>query len=164
MPTPMEDRLKNILEPAIEGLGFDLVRISVQGKNRPTLQVMAERPDRTMAVEDCESLSREISAILDVEDPIAGNYVLEVSSPGIDRPLTRPRDFDDFKGFEARLKTAVAQDGQRRFKGRLLGIKGDTITIDTQEGEKHLDFNTVEKAKLVLTDELIKASLKAQKD
>lgn len=163
MPTPMEDRLRNILEPAIEGLGFDLVRISVQGKNRPTLQVMAERPDRTMAVADCETLSREISAILDVEDPIAGQYVLEVSSPGIDRPLTRLKDFRDFKGFEARLQTAVPQDGQRRFKGRLIEVKGDLIKIDTQEGEKQLEFNAIEKAKLVLTDELIAASLKAKK-
>ncbi len=164
MPSPLEEKLAGLLEPAIEGLGFELVRISVQGTGKPTIQVMAERPDRTMVVEDCAKLSREISTIMDVADPISGEYVLEVSSPGIDRPLTRLKDFEDFMGFEARLSTRTMIDGQRRFKGKLLGVEGETITLATQEGEKELEFNNIEKAKLVLTDELIAASLKGQKN
>lgn len=160
MLSPMEDKLAKLLEPAIEGLGFELVRISVQGTGKPTIQVMAERPDRTMVVEDCAKLSREISAILDVEDPISSEYVLEVSSPGIDRPLTRLKDFEDFKGFDARLTTRDLVDGRRRFKGKLLGVSGDKVKLSTQEGEKELDLNNIEKAKLVLTDALIAASLK----
>ena len=164
MPSPMEDKLAELLEPAIEGLGFELVRISVQGTGKPTIQVMAERPDRTMVVEDCAKLSREISTIMDVEDPISSEYVLEVSSPGIDRPLTRLKDFEDFKGFDAKLTTRVMVDGQRRFKGKLLGVSGEIITVQTQEGEKELELSNIEKAKLVLTDALVAASLKGQKE
>ena len=163
MPSPMEDKLAKLLEPAIEGLGFELVRISVHGTGKPTIQVMAERPDRTMVVEDCAQLSREISTIMDVEDPISSDYVLEVSSPGIDRPLTRLKDFEDFKGFDVRLTARVMVEGQRRFKGRLLGVSGEIITVQTQEGEKNLEFNNIEKAKLVLTDALVAASLKGRK-
>lgn len=164
MPSPMEDKLAKLLEPAIEGLGFELVRISVQGTGKPTIQVMAERPDRTMVVEDCAKLSREISTILDVEDPISSEYVLEVSSPGIDRPLTRLKDFEDFKGFEARVTTRDLVDDRRRFKGKLLGVSGEKIKLITQEGEKELEFNNIEKAKLVLTDELVAASLKGHEN
>ena len=164
MPSPLEDKLAGLLKPAIEGLGFELIRISVQGTGKPTIQVMAERPDRTMVVEDCAKLSREISAVMDVEDPILGEYVLEVSSPGIDRPLTRPKDFEDFKGFEARLMTRDLVDGQRRFKGKLLGLREEKIILDTEEGETELEFNNIEKAKLVLTDELIAASLRGHKN
>ncbi|MEE8294324.1 MAG: ribosome maturation factor RimP [Sphingomonadales bacterium] len=160
MPSPLEDKLARLLEPAIEGLGFELVRISVQGTGKPTIQVMAERPDRTMVVEDCAKLSREISTVMEVEDPISSEYVLEVSSPGIDRPLTRLKDFEDFKGFDARVTTRDLVDGQRRFKGKLLGVSGEIITLKTQEGEKELEFKSIEKAKLVLTDALVAASLK----
>lgn len=164
MPSPIEEKLAELLEPAIEGLGFELVRITVQGQGRPTIQVMAERPDRTMKVEDCTILSREISAIMDVEDPISSEYVLEVSSPGIDRPLTRAKDFEDFKGFDAKVWARELVDGQRRFKGKLLGVSGEKIILQTQEGEKELELKNIEKAKLVLTDALVAASLKGQKD
>jgi ribosome maturation factor RimP len=162
MPSPIEEKLARLLEPAIEGLGFELVRISVQGTGKPTIQVMAERPDRTMVVEDCAKLSREISTVMDVEDPISSEYVLEVSSPGIDRPLTRLKDFEDFKGFEARVATKDLVEGQRRFKGKLLGVRDEKIVLTTQEGEKELEFKNIDKAKLVLTDALIAASLKGQ--
>lgn len=164
MPTPMEERLAMLLEPAIEGLGYELVRIAIQGRDKPTIQVMAEKPDRTMSVEDCAILSREVSAILDVEDPMTGRYVLEVSSPGIDRPLTRPKDFGDFKGFEARVTTKVALEGRRRFKGRLLGLEGEIVAIETEDGEKHLDLQNIDKAKLVLTDDLIAAAKRGHVD
>lgn len=164
MPTPQEQRLMSLVEPAAEGLGFEVVRVLISGQDRPTIQVMAERPDRTMTVEDCAKLSRELSAILDVEDPITSRYVLEVSSPGIDRPLTRPKDFEDFLGFVARIETRVPVEGRRRFKGPLKAFEDSMIKIITQEGEAELEFENVEKAKLVLTDELIAASLKGQKN
>jgi ribosome maturation factor RimP len=163
MPTPIERRLNSLLEPAVEGLGFELVRVLLSGQTRPTIQVMAERPDRTMSVDDCAKLSRELSAILDVEDPVKGGYVLEVSSPGIDRPLTRPKDFKDFLGYAAKVETKVPVESRRRFKGELLGLEDGKLRILTQEGEKELELYNIEKAKLVLTDDLIKASLKGQK-
>ncbi len=163
MSTALEQRLKSLLEPAIEGLGFELVRVLLSGQNRPTIQVMAERPDRTMSVDDCARLSRELSAILDVEDPVKAGYVLEVSSPGIDRPLTRPKDFKDFLGFAAKVETKVLVDGRRRFKGELSGLEDGNLKILTEAGEIELELTNIEKAKLVLTDDLIKASLKGQK-
>lgn len=164
MPTQKEQKLINLLEPAVEGLGFELVRVLHTGGKRPTIQVMAERPDKTMSVDDCANLSRELSAILDVEDPIEGEYVLEVSSPGIDRPLTRPKDYRDFLGYFAKVETRVPIQGRRRFKGELLGLEGGTIRISTEEGEQELEMDNIDKAKLVLTDDLIKASLKGQKN
>ena len=110
-----------------------------------------------MTVDDCAGISRAVAAILDVSDPIAGAYVLEVSSPGIDRPLTRLRDFERFAGFEARLETSMPIQGQRRFRGRLLGLDGDHVQLATDQGEITVDFADVAKAKLILTDELIAA-------
>ena len=162
MPSPMEERLSTLLEPAISGLGFELVRLKVMGGDAPTIQVMAEKPDRTMTVKNCTKLSREISAILDVEDPIAGKYTLEVSSPGIDRPLTRLKDFEDFRGFEAKVETRTLIDGQKRFRGRVLGTEGDRIKLMADAGDMELLFDDIEKAKLILTDELVAASLKGQ--
>jgi len=162
MPSAAEQKLANLLQPAIEGLGFELVRLRIASGGRPTIQVMAEKPDRTMTVENCARLSREISAILDVEDPISGQYVLEVSSPGLDRPLTRLKDFTDFAGFEAKVETKTPVDGQRKFRGRLAGEDNGRIKILTDEGEKEVEFEAIERAKLVLTDELIAASLKGK--
>lgn len=162
MPSTLEKRLANLLEPAIEGLGFNLVRLCITGTGRPAIQVMAERPDRTITVDDCARLSRELSAILEVEDPMAGGYVLEVSSPGIDRPLTRLKDFRDFAGFEAKLETKTLVEGQRRFRGKLAGEEKGKIRILTKDGEKEVEFENIEKAKLILTDELATASLKGQ--
>ena len=162
MPSPMEERLSNLLEPAISGLGFELVRVKVMGGDAPVIQIMAEKPDRTMTVKNCTKLSREISTVLDVEDPIAGKYTLEISSPGIDRPLTRLKDFEDFKGFEAKIETTAPINGQKRFRGRVLGAKDDRVQLMAEAGDVEFLFEDIEKAKLILTDELVAASLKGQ--
>jgi len=143
-------------------LGFDLVRIKVMGGNAPTIQVMAEKPDRTMTVKNCVKLSREIAAVLDVEDPIAGKYTLEVSSPGIDRPLTPLKDFEDLKGFEAKVETTVPIDGQRRFRGQVIGTEGDRVKLKADTGDMEFLFEDIEKAKLILTGELVAALLKSR--
>ena len=121
---PFDQRIAAIIQPSMEGLGFELVRLRMMSGKKITLQIMAERPDGTMEVEDCAELSRNISAILDVEDPIADEYTLEVSSPGIDRPLTRLADFDRWEGYEAKLETDELIDGRKRFKGILAGTEG----------------------------------------
>lgn len=158
-------RVERMLSPMIEDMGYALVRVRMMGgQHRPTLQVMAERGDGAeMSVEDCASLSRAISALLDVEDPIASSYVLEVSSPGIDRPLVRRADFERFAGHEARLKTVRPIDGRRRFGGRLLGLEGDVVRIQLTDGSERvadIPFAEVAEAKLVLTDELIRMTLR----
>ncbi|HXV73786.1 MAG TPA: ribosome maturation factor RimP [Sphingomonadales bacterium] len=163
MKQAIEERLERLLAPAVEALGFDLVRVKLSGGRRPTLQVMAEKPDRTMGVEDCAYLSRELSAVLDAEDVIPGGYVLEVSSPGIDRPLTRLKDFAAFAGFEAKVETRLPRGGQRRFRGKLKGVAGGNIRLETENGIESFAVNDVEKAKLVLTDDLIRASLRGGK-
>jgi ribosome maturation factor RimP len=124
---------------------------------RPTLQVMAERLDDTpMTIDDCAEISRSVSALLDVADPIAGAYTLEVSSPGLDRPLVRPEDYDRFAGFEARLELAAPRDGRKRFRGRLIGLDGDDVRLAGEGGgEVRLPFAAIAKAKLVLTDDLL---------
>lgn len=164
--TPMDERIADLLTDSVELLGFRLVRVRLQGGARPTLQVMAEKADGTMEVDDCAELSHHLSAVLDVEDPIDGEYVLEVSSPGIDRPLTAPKDFARFKGFEARLETRDLIEGRKRFKGPLLGLgeDGETVRIDAENlGPTDLPFDALTDAKLVLTDALIKESLKGRK-
>ena len=126
------------------------------GGDKPNLQVMAENTETgEMVVEDCAAVSRAISAVLDVEDPIKGNYTLEVSSPGIDRPLVRDEDFGRFAGFEARIDTRMPVDGRKRFTGRLLGIEGGIVTIKVEDTDVELAFQDIDKAKLLLTDELI---------
>jgi ribosome maturation factor RimP len=164
---PMDRRIAGIVEPTVAGMGFELVRVRLMGGQRLTLQIMAERPDGRMEVEDCATLSRALSAVLDVEDPIDREYTLEVSSPGIDRPLTRLADFDRWKGWTARLETDAPVEGRKRFKGDLAGVDGEDVLIalDTAPGEPvRLAFAALSDAKLVLTDALIEASLKAQKD
>jgi ribosome maturation factor RimP len=146
-------------------MGYDLVRVRFVSGGRPRLQIMAERPDGTMSVEDCAEVSHTVSAVLDVEDPIDGEYVLEVSSPGIDRPLVRPEDYKRFSGFEAKLETAEPVEGRRRFRGRLAGCEGDDVRIEVQGlGLVRLPFAGIAEGKLVLTDDLIRASLKQQAD
>jgi ribosome maturation factor RimP len=152
-----------LIAPSLEAMGYALVRVRLSGGGRPTLQIMAERIDgREMTVDDCADISRAVSALLDVEDPIAGAYVLEVSSPGLDRPLTRPEDFSRFAGHEAKLELADAVDGRKRFRGRLLGLEGDKVRIAAEEGESVLPVATIRSAKLVLTDALIAESMKRQ--
>jgi ribosome maturation factor RimP len=160
---PVDQRLARIVEPVIEGMGFRLVRLRLMGGKRTTLQVMAERPDGTMEIEDCAELSRALSAVLDVEDPIASEYMLEVSSPGIDRPLTRLGDFARWSGFVARVEAEELIDGRRRFKGTLGGVENGEILIETDQGPARVPFDQLADAKLVLTDELVAESLRARK-
>jgi ribosome maturation factor RimP len=143
-------------------MGYELVRITLKGNDKKVLQIMAEKADGTMTIEGCTEVSRMVSALLDVEDPISSAYDLEVSSPGIDRPLTRPKDFERWAGFEAKVELDTAVDGQRRYRGKLLGLEGDVIRLLPDDGTQiELPFSEVRKAKLILTDELIAASTKA---
>jgi len=152
-------RIEALVAPTVEGLGYEVVRVQLSGGTRPVLQVMIERTDRApTTVEDCADASRAISAVLDVEDPVAGAYTLEVSSAGIDRPLTRPDHFRRFAGFQARVETRVPIEGRRRFKGVLRGLEDGAVVIDVDEGELRVDPADILKARLVLTDELIEAS------
>jgi ribosome maturation factor RimP len=156
-------RIAELIAPALSAMGFDLVRVRLSGAKRLVLQVMAERGDGTMSIEDCSEASRVISAILDVEDPITSAYTLEVSSPGIDRPLVRAADYVRFAGFEAKLETAAPIDGQRRFRGRLLGLEDQMVRIAVDGDEVGIPFAAITTGKLVLTDDLIAASLKQSK-
>ena len=160
--TGLEARIANVVEPVVIDLGYDLVRVRVSGLNGMTVQIRAERPDGTMNVEDCEKISRDVSPALDVADPINREYHLEVSSPGIDRPLTRAKDFERWAGHEARIEMEMAVDGRKRFRGMLLGVRDSATGIrllDTPEaGEAWLPLDDIGEAKLVLTDELIKAA------
>lgn len=159
------DEVERLIVPSLEAMGFSVVQVRLIGGNRrPTLQVMAERAaDGSMSLDDCAEVSRVVSALLDVEDPLPGAYVLEVSSPGIDRPLVRPDDYRRFAGHEARLETRELIGRRRRFRGRLLGLEDDTVLIalsDEADDVARVPFAAIEKAKLVLTDELVEASLK----
>ena len=148
--------VERLVAPTLAAMGYEIVRVLFMGQHRPLLQIMVERADRrAMSVDDCAEVSRTVSAVLDVEDPIAGSYTLEVSSPGIDRPLTRPEDFVRFAGFEAKVETRMPLDGRKKFTGRLLGLEGERVRIATAEGEMALPLADVQRAKLVLTDELI---------
>lgn len=160
----IDRRIAALILPTVEAMGFQLVRVRLMGGKRVTLQIMAERADGRMEVEDCADLSRALSALLDVEDPIDREYTLEVSSPGIDRPLTRPEDFARWAGWVAKLETDVLVDGRKRWKGELKGIAEGVVTIATDTGDGLIPFEDLTDAKLVLTDELIAATLKAQKD
>ena len=160
----IDRRLAALVGPTIEGLGFELVRLRLMSGRRALLQIMAERPDGGIEVEDCARISRSVSALLDVEDPISGEYTLEVSSPGIDRPLTRLKDFERWNGYEARLETTEPIDGRRRFRGMLAGVQDGEVLIEIAEGTIGLDFELLADAKLVLTDALIAESLAGRKD
>ncbi|MFC3570805.1 ribosome maturation factor RimP [Paracoccus simplex] len=166
--TAIDRRLAEIISPVIEDLGFELVRIRLQGGKTATLQIMADRPEGGINVDDCADISTAVSAVLDVEDPLEDAYHLEVSSPGIDRPLTRLKDFALFEGYEARLETNQPIDGRKRFKGVLAGVEGDEVLLNIDEGgETHtigLNFDWLSDAKLVLTDELIAEMLRQKKD
>ncbi|MDU8927877.1 ribosome maturation factor RimP [Alisedimentitalea sp. MJ-SS2] len=166
--TAMDRKLAEIITPVIEDMGFELVRVRLMGGERKTLQIMAERPEGGIEVDECAEISNALSATLDVEDPLADAYALEVSSPGIDRPLTRLKDFDAYEGYEAKVETAELIDGRKRFRGVLAGVEGNEVLINIeQHGEPvtvGLDYDWLADAKLVLTDELIKAMLKARKD
>lgn len=152
--------IERLIAPSLEAMGYEIVRVQLTGAARPTLQIMAERPDGSMNVDDCAEISRAVSALLEVEDPIAGAFRLEVSSPGIDRPLTRLADYARFSGFEARVELDVPVDGRKRFRGRIVGIDGEEVLLHEVEAERRhrLAFRRIAKAKLVLTEDLIAAS------
>lgn len=153
--------IARLIEPEVKRLGYDLVRVMmIGGASDPTLQVMAERPDtRQLDLADCEKLSRGLSELLDRDDPIEGSYRLEVSSPGIDRPLTRPADYADWAGHEARITLSAPRDGRKQFTGRLDGLDGDQVKLTDKEGRGHvLPLSAISSAKLVLTDKLIQAT------
>ncbi len=177
----LEARIARIIEPAIQDLGYDLVRVRITGQNGMTVQIMAERPDGTMGVEDCEAISRAIAPELDVDDPVGRAYHLELSSPGIDRPLTRAKDFELWAGHEAKIELDVALNGQKRFRGILLGVKDGCAGLRQKAGKKFgmtgadaaaeataeagetendiwLVMHDIADAKLVMTDALIDAA------
>ena len=162
-------RVAHVAEPVIEQLGYRLVRVKVSGADGCTVQIMAERPDGSMTVEDCETVSRALSPVLDVADPIDRAYRLEISSPGIDRPLVRKSDFDRYAGHLARIEMEVPIDGRKRFRGIITGTEGEAARIqrdDTEEGEAAdvlLPISEMSEAKLVLTDELVKEALRREK-
>jgi ribosome maturation factor RimP len=158
----LAEPVRELIEPTIESMGFELVRVAFSGDVQTTLQIMAERPDGTMTVENCASISRAVSAILDVEDPIAGEYNLEVSSPGIDRPLVRLKDFERFAGHEVRVVLASSIDGQRKFRGQIIDVQDDHVHLANEHGTYSLAFADIATAQLVLTDELIDAHLAAE--
>lgn len=156
-------QVERLIAPSLDAMGYAIVRVRLSGGGRPTLQIMAERSDgKEMTVDDCADISRAVSAILDVEDPIAGAYVLEVSSPGLDRPLTRREDFSRFAGHEAKLELSEAVDGRKRIRGRLVGLEGENVRIAAEDGECLLPLPAIRTAKLVLTDALIAESMKRQ--
>lgn len=159
----MDRRLAEIITPVIEDMGYELVRVRLMSGKTSILQVMADKPDGGIEVDDCAKISTAIGAVLDVEDPIVDEYALEVSSPGIDRPLTRLKDFANFEGYEAKLETDELIDGRRRFKGELAGVEGTEVLINIEEGTVGLEFDWLTDAKLVLTDELIKEMLRQRK-
>ncbi|MBA4490956.1 ribosome maturation factor RimP [Paracoccus sp. S1E-3] len=166
--TAIDRRLAEILIPVIEDMGFELVRLRLQGGKTATLQIMADRPEGGINVDDCAEISTMVSATLDVEDPIEDKYNLEVSSPGIDRPLTRLKDFATFEGYEAKLETNQPIDGRKRFTGVLAGVEGEDVLINIEVGGETqtigLNFDWLADAKLLLTDDLIAEMLRQKKE
>ena len=166
--TSIDRRLAEIVSPVIEGMGFELVRIRLMSSTKSkTLQIMAERPTGGIEVDECAQISTAVSAVLDVEDPIEDEFTLEVSSPGIDRPLTRLKDFETFEGYEARIETDEMFDGRRRFKGELAGVEEDDVLINIIEHGETVTigpkFDWLSDAKLILTDDLIAEMLRQRK-
>lgn len=165
--SPLVKKIENIITPTAESMGYELVRVLMVGvgSGKPTLQIMAEKPDGTMGVDDCSRLSQAVSALLDVEGVIAEAYYLEVSSPGIDRPLTRLKDFKNHKGYEARIEIDPGIEGRKKFTGKILEVERDiAVSIQTEDGVVYsLPIEHIQKAKLLLTDELLKAAQKQQK-
>jgi ribosome maturation factor RimP len=164
--TGVAARVAAIVEPVLEGIGFRLVRVKVSAQNGTTVQIMAERPDGTMNVDGCEAVSRAVSPVLDLEDPISQAYNLEVSSPGIDRPLVRRSDFERWAGHEAKIELEPPLDGRKRFRGIIRSVDGDEVLVDLPDAKNpeerlaRLPLDSVADARLVLTDELVRESLR----
>lgn len=167
--TGVDRRIADIVEPVLTGMGFVLVRVRLSSQNGSTLQIMAERQDGTMNVEDCEAVSMAVSPVLDVEDPVEKAYHLEVSSPGVDRPLVRKSDFSRWQGHLVKIETSILVDNRKRFRGKIAEIGADDFTLERDQiayGEEPtvvIPFNALSDAKLVLTDDLIRDALKADK-
>ena len=152
----LEQRIEEIIGPAVQDLGFEVVRVQLLGGHNPRLQIMAEPiVGDNMTIDHCATISRTVSAILDVDDPIEGAYTLEVSSPGLDRPLVKIRDFERFAGFEARIETNEAVDGRKRFRGRLSGVEGENIAIEMDGEDMSIPFPLVLRAKLSVTNDML---------
>ena len=160
----IDKRLTDIISPVILDMGYEVVRVRLTGGETTTLQIMADKPGGGIGVDELANLSHAISICLDVEDPLLDAYKLEVSSPGIDRPLTRMKDFEAFEGYEARIETDRLIDGQKRFKGVLAGIEDDEVLINLKEGTIGLKFNWLTEAKLILNDNLVKKMLNERKN
>ena len=156
----MDKKLAELLNPILEDLGFEMVRVRLSNGNPSTLQIMADRLDGQIGVDELAEINTSVGTVLDIEDPIPENYTLEISSPGIDRPLTRKKDFDSFQGFEAKVETTELIDGRRRFRGVLAGVNNDEVLINLEEGTIGLKFTWLSDARLVLSDDLIKKMLK----
>jgi ribosome maturation factor RimP len=165
--TGLAAQIAAIVEPVLTDLGFRLVRVVVSGRDGTTVQIMAERPDGTISIGECAEISRQLSPVLDANDPFPGHYTLEVSSPGIDRPLVRPADFDDWAGYEARIELKELLAGRRRFRGILQGTEGNEarIEIEAEDGRQvvGLPIDKIGEARLVLTDELVREALRRAK-
>ncbi len=167
--TGLDRRIAEIIEPVAVAMGFKLVRVRLLNQNGLTLQIMAERNDGTMTVEDCEELSMAVSPVLDVEDPVDKAYHLEVSSPGIDRPMVRKSDFERWQGHLVKCETSILVDNRKRFRGKITAVDGDGFTIERDQiayGEEPrvtIPFTALAEAKLILTDDLIRDALKADK-
>lgn len=166
--TGLAGEIAALVEPTIEDLGFRLVRVQIHGRDGQTVQIMAERPDGTMSIEDCETISRQLSPLLDAHDPLPGSYRLEISSPGIDRPLVRPSDFEDWAGYEAKIELKELVSGRKRYRGVLEGYEDGEVRLECtldQLGTQVLGFpvDLIAEARLVLTDELIRESLNRAK-
>ena len=151
---PLIKKIEHLINPTAAAMGFELVRVLLIGSGKPTLQIMAERADGSITLDECGKLSQAISAVLDVENVLADtSYYLEVGSPGTDRPLTRLKDFTRFAGREARIEIDPALDGRKRFKGCLKGVKGELVLIATEEGDREIPFHSIQKAKLSVDEE-----------
>ena len=166
--TGLAAEIAGLAEPVLADLGFRLVRVVVSGRNGATVQIMAERPEGTITVEECAEISRRLSPVLDVRDPVKGQYTLEVSSPGIDRPLVRPSDFDAWAGYEAKIEMKELISGRKRFRGVLEGIEGEEVRIEVELDQLGrqiigLPVGLIAEARLVLTDELIRETLRRTK-
>jgi ribosome maturation factor RimP len=166
--TGLAAQLAAIAEPVLTDLGFRLVRVVLSGRNGTTVQIMAERPDGTISVKECADISRRLSPVLDAHDPIQGQYTLELSSPGIDRPLVRPSDFEDWAGYEAKIEMKELIAGRKRFRGTLEGVEGEEVRIEVEFDQLGrqvigLPIRLVAEARLVLTDELIREALRRAK-
>jgi ribosome maturation factor RimP len=165
--TGVAAEIASLVEPALNDMGFRLVRVTVSGRNGTTVQIMAERPDGTMSVDECADVSRGLSPLMDSRDPIAGHYTLEISSPGIDRPMVRTSDFEAWAGHEAKIETKAPIDGRRRFRGLIQGLTGGDVQLDVppdQGGpEVRVPIAAIADARLVLTDDLIRETLRRAK-